>query len=120
MGRAPAVDDEPALKQTVPAPTKGGNGVGMHDPALSSKLSKILVAAAVLIAATAGGRDTASAEVNYPWCVITSGLSEGVMSCGFVSYAQCMETRTGTEMCVQNPRYQAPPPPPVRPRQRQG
>ena len=92
----------------------------MRDPALSSGLSKAVLAVAVLMIATIGGRDTASAEVNYPWCVITSGLSEGVMSCGFVSYAQCMQTRIGTEMCVQNPRYQAPPPPPVRQRQRQG
>lgn len=50
----------------------------------------------------------ASAEVNYPWCVITGGTSEGVMSCGFVSFAQCQQTRVGVEMCVPNPRYQAP------------
>jgi hypothetical protein len=60
----------------------------------------------------------ASAEVNYPWCLITSGRDDGVMSCGYVSYAQCMMTRLGTEMCVQNPRYQGPvQAEPVRPRQ---
>jgi hypothetical protein len=50
----------------------------------------------------------ASAEVEYPWCLITSGREDGVMSCGYVSYAQCMMTRLGAEMCVQNPRYQGP------------
>ncbi len=30
------------------------------------------------------------------------------MSCGFVSFEQCMQTRIGTDMCVQNPRYQQP------------
>jgi hypothetical protein len=54
------------------------------------------------------GLRPASAEVNYPWCVITGGTSEGVMSCGFVSLAQCQQTRVGVEMCVPNPRYQGP------------
>ena len=47
-----------------------------------------------------------SAEVNYPWCIITGGRDGGVMSCGYVSFAQCMQTRVGTDMCVVNPRYQ--------------
>lgn len=62
----------------------------------------VIVVAAFLPAAPA------SAEINYPWCVITSGRDGGVMSCGFISYAQCMMTRLGTESCVQNPRYPGP------------
>jgi hypothetical protein len=54
------------------------------------------------------GLRPASAEVNYPWCIITGGTSEGVMSCGYLSFAQCQQTRIGVEMCVPNPRYQAP------------
>ncbi len=92
----------------------------MGGPALISKMHKAAFAIAILGAALIGDGDKASAEVNYPWCVITSGLSEGVMSCGFVSYQQCMQTRVGTEMCVQNPRYQGPPPAPARSRPRQG
>jgi len=37
------------------------------------------------------------------------GRSEGSWSCGYVSLAQCMATRIGTDMCVINPRYQASP-----------
>jgi hypothetical protein len=80
---------------------------------------KIAIAIAALGVSLLAGAGKASAEVDYPWCVITGGLSEGVMSCGFVSYEQCMQTRIGTEMCVQNPRYQAPASPaPRRPRGR--
>lgn len=76
-----------------------------------------IVAAAFL----AGAGTPAKAEVNYPWCVITSGRDDGVMSCGFVSFAQCMQTRVGSEMCVQNPRYQGPLPEQSQPaRQRKG
>jgi hypothetical protein len=81
--------------------------------------SRLGTAAAIAIVAAAFlPAVPASAEVNYPWCLITSGRDDGVMSCGYVSYAQCMMTRLGTEMCVQNPRYQAPVQvEPARPRQ---
>lgn len=66
-------------------------------------------AAALGFAATLlGGSGPAAADVNYPWCLITGGRS-GVMSCGYISYAQCMQTRIGTEMCVENPRYRSSP-----------
>jgi hypothetical protein len=71
--------------------------------------TRAAAAIAIAVAALLPSAAPASAEVNYPWCVITSGRDDGVMSCGFVSYAQCMQTRVGTEMCVQNPRYQGPP-----------
>ena len=46
----------------------------------------------------------ASAEVFYPYCLITSGRDGGVWNCGYVSLAQCMASRVGTEMCNINPR----------------
>ena len=52
--------------------------------------------------------NTASAEVNYPWCIVTGGASEGAYSCGYVSFAQCQATRLGTDMCVVNPLYKGP------------
>jgi hypothetical protein len=55
----------------------------------------------------------ASAEIEYPWCIIQGGR-DGTMSCGFVSFEQCLQTRIGTDMCVQNPRYQGPPAAPTR------
>ena len=57
----------------------------------------------------AGGH-AASADTNYPWCIITGGLSEGAYSCGYVSFEQCLQTRLGTDMCVVNPLYKAPAP----------
>ena len=49
-----------------------------------------------------------SAAVEYPYCIITGGRDGGVMSCGYVNFAQCMATRIGTDMCVVNPRYSGP------------
>ena len=54
------------------------------------------------------GGNSASAEVNYPWCIVTGGASEGAYSCGYVSFAQCQATRLGTDMCVVNPLYKGP------------
>ena len=56
------------------------------------------------------GSSSSSAEVNYPWCIMTGGRDGGSMSCGYVSLAQCQQTRVGTDMCVPNPRYQGPAP----------
>lgn len=67
--------------------------------------------AALAAATLLSGAMPAAAEINYPWCVIYGGRSNGTMSCGFVSYAQCMQTRVATDMCVQNPRYEPRPAP---------
>ena len=77
---------------------------------------KTVIAFAFAAAALLSGTGSASAEVNYPWCIITGGTSEGVMSCGYLSLAQCQQTRVGTDMCVPNPRYQAGSAAPVRER----
>ena len=63
-----------------------------------------MIAAAFLLPAA----EPVRAEVEYPWCRIAGGR-DGSLSCGFVSYGQCMMSRVGTDMCVQNPRYPAPP-----------
>jgi hypothetical protein len=49
-----------------------------------------------------------ASAVEYPYCIINGGMSEGSMSCGYQSLAQCMQTRVGTDMCVLNPRYPGP------------
>jgi len=72
---------------------------GRMDEVMKTLLSVLLVAAAL-----AGFGRTASAEVNYPWCLILGG-NDGSWNCGFVSREQCMVTRIGRDMCVPNPRY---------------
>jgi hypothetical protein len=70
---------------------------------------KVFAAAVALGLAALGlslGGTAARAEVNYPWCIVTGGPDGGVYSCGFTSFAQCQQTRIGTDMCVSNPRYQ--------------
>jgi hypothetical protein len=72
---------------------------------LSGKAAATVIVAAALLSPVAG---PVSAEVEYPWCRIAGGR-DGSLSCGFVSYQQCMRVRVGTDMCVQNPRYPATP-----------
>jgi hypothetical protein len=75
---------------------------------------KSVLAALVLAAAVLGGSAPASAEVNYPWCLIQGGReASGAWSCGYVSLDQCMASRVATDVCLQNPRY-APSPQPRR------
>jgi hypothetical protein len=69
---------------------------------------KLLAAAAVIGGTLLTGVTPSSAQVEYPWCIITGGRDGGAMSCGYVSFAQCMQTRIGTDMCVINPRYNVP------------
>jgi len=69
---------------------------------------KTLAFMTLVLAALFAGVGRASAEVDYPWCLIAGGKSDGTYSCGYVSFAQCMATRIGTDMCVQNPMYVPP------------
>ena len=58
----------------------------------------------ILVAAVAMG-DPAQAQ-NYPWCAQYAGAGGGATNCGFVSYAQCMQTLQGMGgFCVQNTQY---------------
>jgi hypothetical protein len=67
-------------------------------------IGKFALFAALLVVAAVAGSKPAPAEVNYPWCLIM-GARDGSWNCGFVSWNQCMQTRIGMDMCVQNPRY---------------
>jgi hypothetical protein len=69
-------------------------------------MKKLAAIAALAVTTTILTAPSASAQRDYPWCVITGGRSAGTMSCGFVSFQQCMATRLGTDMCVRNPRWE--------------
>ena len=58
---------------------------------------------AALIFVTLVANSGAASAAEYPWCLIEG--RRGIWSCGYVSFAQCMATRTATEMCNVNPRY---------------
>jgi hypothetical protein len=56
---------------------------------------RLALFAAVSIAAVAAFASPAAA-IEYPWCAEYSGQDAGGgRNCGFVSYAQCMETARG-------------------------
>jgi hypothetical protein len=59
-------------------------------------------------------------DLNAPWCLAYSGL-DGIVECGFYSFEQCMETRSGVGGSCQpnyNTRYFEEPPRRRRPRRR--
>ncbi len=68
-------------------------------------MKKLAVFAAIAVTTSLMSVSGASAQRDSPWCIITGGRSAGTMSCGFNSFAQCMATRIGTDMCVRNPRW---------------
>jgi len=58
-----------------------------------------------ILLATAAMATDAKAQ-NYPWCAQYAAAGGGAMNCGFVSYAQCMQTLQGMGgFCVQNTQY---------------
>jgi hypothetical protein len=60
----------------------------------------------LVITAAMGSRVQAQ---NYPWCAQYAGAGGGATNCGFVSYAQCMQTLQGMGgFCVQNTQYVPP------------
>lgn len=69
-------------------------------------MRRLLSLTALVAGLWLAGGNVASAEVTYPWCIITGGTAEGAYSCGYVSFEQCQATRLGTDMCVINPFYQ--------------
>ena len=66
-----------------------------------------LLTLAALTLATLVLTPAAATAVEYPWCLIQGGrFGSGAWSCGYVSFAQCMASKTGnTDMCNINPRY---------------
>jgi hypothetical protein len=66
-----------------------------------------LFALATLAVATA---IPASAEIEYPYCLVPSQFTGG--SCSYASYEQCAATALGNVgFCTPNPRYKPPPSP---------
>ncbi|MGZ3411717.1 MAG: DUF3551 domain-containing protein [Xanthobacteraceae bacterium] len=72
-------------------------------------------AAAVVISAASfiGSVQPSQAQITYPWCAHYGGRDGGGgVSCGSVTYAQCMATVSGQQgYCDRNPWYQEPPAP---------
>jgi hypothetical protein len=73
---------------------------------------RLLLSAVTLIAASAVLGTPAQAQ-NYPWCALYNGGGVGGgTNCGFVSFAQCMETARGLgSFCQMNTQYVPPPGP---------
>jgi len=73
----------------------------------------ILIAVGACSAALAMTVDVPRSEaaIVYPWCLYLGGKN-GAMSCGYVSFEQCMASSQGSSWCGQNPFYE--PPQPVR------
>jgi hypothetical protein len=70
---------------------------------------KLVLSALAVIAASAALGTPAHAQ-NYPWCALyNGGGAGGGTNCGFVSFAQCMETARGLgAFCTMNTQYVAP------------
>jgi hypothetical protein len=65
----------------------------------------VLAALAILaLAAPMAEAQTRTDQIPfYPWCALSSGKKTEHRSCGFVSYAQCMDyVRGQTGMCFEN------------------
>ncbi len=65
----------------------------------------IALTALALVAALPLATRNAAAEVEYPWCAAYIGPARGVVTCGFVTWEQCMATVHGVGgFCQRNPR----------------
>ena len=72
---------------------------------ITTDLRTLALAAFALTAAVSLGSSKASAEVEYPWCAAYTGRDRGVITCGFVTWDQCMATVSGVGgFCHRNPR----------------
>ena len=68
------------------------------------KSGAIIVAALAFAAALS--IDKAKAEIEYPWCAAYTGPARGVVTCGFVTWQQCMATVHGVGgFCQMNPSF---------------
>jgi hypothetical protein len=69
---------------------------------------KIAIAMLGILAAIAVTGTRAEAQ-NYPWCADYGGSMGGASNCGFVSFAQCMQTLAGNGgFCNVNTQYVPP------------
>jgi Protein of unknown function (DUF3551) len=70
---------------------------------------RALMVAALAVTATTASIAQAQTDMSripfYPWCAVEGDIFNGgeSRSCGFISYAQCMESVRGqTGMCFEN------------------
>ena len=79
-----------------------------HIKARHQKMSRILIAAGALAAATLLGGWTFGFDRQGPFCLYDREYA----NCGYPSYAACMASASGAGgYCTWNPRYVAEPPP---------
>jgi hypothetical protein len=100
----------------VGAATAGAPGNPASAELMEANMRKwFLAIVTVGIAAIPLVADVRSSEAAtvYPWCLHLGGRN-GAMSCGFVTYAQCMASQQGNSWCGENPHYE----PPVAPARR--
>jgi hypothetical protein len=80
----------------------------MGYPTMKTSLLSISATAFVAIAATALASSPSRAEVEYPWCVITSTGQAGGPSCSYATLDQCNAFLAGQAgFCQPNPRATA-------------
>lgn len=86
-GGGPRESSQKNLRKTLTGPLL------IERTVVTREISALLAAIAVIV--TAGFASPASA-IEYPWCAqYTGGTFGGGRNCGFVSYAQCLETIRG-------------------------
>ncbi len=81
----------------------------MRKLSFSAAAAAVVVSSFVFLAPT----QKAEAAVIYPWCAHYGGgrMGGGAMNCGFLTWAQCMATVSGTQgFCDGNPWWQGPVP----------
>jgi hypothetical protein len=67
------------------------------------------IVATVLIGAAALMWAAPASAGEYPWCAVYGFWGESGTNCGFVSFAQCLDTIRGAGgSCRQNPLYEEP------------
>jgi hypothetical protein len=75
---------------------------------MKMSLLSLSAAAFVAIAATSFTSTSSRAEVEYPWCSITSTGQSGMPSCSYSTLEQCNAFVAGQAgFCQQNPRATA-------------
>ena len=80
----------------------------MGYPTMKTSLLSLSATAFVAIAATVLASSPSRAEVEYPWCAITSTGQAGGPSCSYATLDQCKAFLSGQAgFCEPNPRATA-------------
>ena len=76
---------------------------------MKMSLASLFAAAGIAILSTAAASTSSRAEVEYPWCAISSSSGLGVPICDFATLEQCQVFLRGLSgFCRPNPRAVAP------------